>query len=267
MITSRHNPLAQRARGVRDGRDAARLFAEGMRLCEEAALSGLTIEAALFTEKFASQERGARLLANLRARAIDAVSEVSDSVLASVSDTKTPQGVALIACRPATDRESFERALPGAPLIAVLHCVGNPSNAGAMMRVADAAGADGVVSTAGSTDLLSPKSLRGAMGSAFRLPLWTGAEFSEVIAWCKSRGVVTASTDLGAERAHTEIDWRGARAIVCGAEAGGLKDDEAAATELRTRIPMRAPVESLNVAAALAVVLYEAARQRGFPFA
>ncbi|HEY9284843.1 MAG TPA: RNA methyltransferase, partial [Pyrinomonadaceae bacterium] len=222
MITSRHNALAQRARRVRDGRDAARVFVEGLRLCEEAARSNLAVEEVLFTEKFAAGERGARLLADLRAAARANVAEVSEGVLASVSDTKTPQGVALVARRPATDRESFARALPPDSLVVVLHGVGNPSNAGAALRVAEAAGAAGVVSTAGSTDLLSPKSLRGSMGSAFRLPLWTGARFDEVIAWCKGRGVLTVGTDLAAESAHTGIDWTGARAVVCGAEAGGL---------------------------------------------
>jgi TrmH family RNA methyltransferase len=265
MITSRHNPLAQRARSVRDGRDVSGIFVEGLRLCEEAARSGLAIEDVLFTERFASAERGARLLADLRAGGRVNVVEVSEGVLASVSDTKTPQGVALVARRPAADRETFERALPAEPLLVVLHGVGNPANAGAALRVAEAAGAAGVVSTAGSTDLLSPKSLRGSMGSAFRLPLWTGADFGEVLAWCKGRGVLTVGTDLSAERAHTGIDWTGARAVVCGAEAAGLADEEAAATDLRARIPMRPPVESLNVAVALAVVLYEAARQRGFP--
>ena len=264
MITSRHNPLAQRARSVRDGRDASSIFVEGLRLCEEAARSGLAVGEVLFTEKLASAGRGARLLSDLRARPGVKVAEVSEAVLASVSDTKTPQGVALTARRPATDGASFERALPERPLVVVLHGVGNPSNAGAAVRVAEAAGAAGVVSTAGSTDLLSPRSLRGSMGSAFRLPIWAGAGFDEILAWCKSRGVLTVGTDLAAERAHTEIDWRGARAVVCGAEAGGLADVEAASADLRVRIPMRPPVESLNVAAALAVVLYEAARQRGF---
>ena len=264
MITSRHNPLAQRARLARDGRDAGLVFVEGLRLCEEAARSGLAAEVILFTERLTRDERGTQLLTALRERA-SAVSEVSETVLASVSDTKTPQGVVLVARRPATDRASFERALPAEPLLVVLHGVGNPANAGAMLRVAEAAGAAGVVATAGTTDLLAPKSLRGAMGSAFRVPLWAGAPFDEVLAWCRRRGVRTVSADLSARQTHTEIDWAGARAVICGAEAHGLSHAEAAAADLRVRIPMRPPVESLNVAAALAVLLYEAARQRGFP--
>ena len=170
----------------------------------------------------------------------------------------------LLARRPRADRELLERTLEQNPLVVVLHGVSNPSNAGAMLRVAEAAGAACVVSTAGTTDLLSPKSLRSAMGSAFRLPVWAGADFAEAIGWCHSRAIETVSTDLGAAESHAEHDWRGAHAVVCGAEAGGLSAEEIALLRSRVRVPMRGPVESLNVAVALAVVLYEAARQRGF---
>jgi TrmH family RNA methyltransferase len=263
MITSRHNPLAQRARAVRDRGEGGLVFVEGLRLCEEAARSELGVEDVLFTAKFASDERGARLLSELHVRGAR-LAEVSEGVLDSVADTKSPQGVALLARRPACDRATFERRLASDPLIVVLHRVNNPANAGAAVRVAEAAGAAGVVATEGSADLLSPKALRSAMGSAFRLPLWSGAGFDEVIDWCRARRIETVSTDLCAGRAHTEHDWGGARAVVCGAEAGGLAPEEIARTDARVRVPMREPVESLNVAVALGIVLYEAARQRGF---
>lgn len=265
MITSRKNPLVQRARAVRErerGADAL-LFVEGLRLCEEAARSPLSVEDVLFTEGFASAPRGARLLEDLRRKSAR-LTLVSESVVVSIADTKTPQGVVLLARRPACDVVAFENALGSEPLVVVLHGVNNPANAGAMVRVAEAAGAAGIVSTAGTSDLLSPKALRSAMGSSFRLPLWAGAGFNDVIAWCRRRGMATVSADLGAALSHTALDWRGARAIICGAEATGLGENEIAATEMRVRIPMRAPVESLNVAVALAVILYEAARQRDF---
>jgi TrmH family RNA methyltransferase len=265
VITSRKNPLVQRARAVRDRERGVNdlIFVEGLRLCEEAARSPLAIVDVLFTEGFASDARGAHLLDELR-RKNARLTLVSESVVASVADTKTPQGIVLLARRPACDARAFERALGREPLVVVLHGVNNSANAGAMVRVAEAAGAAGVAATAGTADLLSPKAVRSAMGSSFRLPLWAGANFAEVIAWCKKQGVATISADLGATQSHTELDWRGARAIICGAEANGLDEDEIAATEMRVRIPMRAPVESLNVAVALAVILYEAARQRGF---
>jgi TrmH family RNA methyltransferase len=261
MITSRQNPLVQEARAASKGAAEDWLFIEGLRLCEEAARSGLPCVEVIHTEKFAEDSRAARLLAELRGFN-PRFNLVSEQVFASLSDTKTPQGIVLLARRFATDRETFEKSLHPNPLIVVLHRINNPANAGAMLRVAEAAGATGVVSTNGTTGLLSPKALRGAMGSSFRLPLWTNADFTEVISWCDMRRIRTVSTDLRATQIHTELDWTGARAVILGAEAGGLTAEEISVADERIRIPMQPPVESLNVAVALAVILYEAARQR-----
>ncbi|HEX5707811.1 MAG TPA: RNA methyltransferase [Pyrinomonadaceae bacterium] len=267
VITSRQNPLVKRAREVRDGRDRDSIFVEGLRLCEEAARAGLSIESALFTKSLSDVERGSHLLRELR-DAGARLHAVAEGVFESIADTKSPQGVLLLARRPRADLEEFERQLAAtsatAPLVVVLHGVGNPSNAGAMLRVAEAAGTQAVVSTRHTVDLFSPKSLRGSMGSAFRLPLWAGAELADVLAWCAARGIKTVSTSAGAGVPHTEFDWTQPSAVVVGAEGGGLAPTEVGATDASIKIPMRAPVESLNVATALAVVLYEAARQRGF---
>jgi TrmH family RNA methyltransferase len=263
LITSRQNPLAQRARAVRERGAEGLIFVEGLRLCEEAARSRLGVEDILFTEEFASNERGARLLEELRGAGAR-LAEVSEGVLDSVADTKTPQGIVLLARRPACDAASFVRSLKRDPLLVVLHGINNPANAGAMLRVAEAAGATGVVATGGTADLLSPKALRSSTGSAFRLSQWTGARFGELIEWCRGRKIETVGTVLDANQTHIEHDWRGGHAIICGAEASGLSAEEIAQTDARVRIPMREPVESLNVAVALGVVLYEAARQRGF---
>jgi TrmH family RNA methyltransferase len=260
IITSRKNPLARRARQVRAGREAGLVFVEGVRLGEEALRAGVEFEFALFTRALEEGGRGARLVEAFR-EACPHVQAVSESVLESVSDTKSSQGVVAVARRPRTGADVIERSA-GTPLVVVLHEVNNPSNAGAMLRVAEAAGATAVVTTRGTTDLLSPKALRGSMGSAFRLPLWTGATFDEALRWCSERGIQTVATDASASRTHTEIDWSPPRAVIVGAEGAGLSDREARAADACVRIPMRAPVESLNVAVALGVILYEAARQR-----
>ena len=102
------------------------------------------------------------------------------------------------------------------------------------------------------------------MGSAFRLPLWTGPTLEEALGWCNSRGIGTVATAAAARALHTELDWTLPRAVLLGPEAGGLSEAELRAAGEAVRIPMREPVESLNLATALAVVLYEAARQRRF---
>ena len=262
LITSRKNPLAQRARSVRDGREADSVFVEGVRLCEEALRACPGFDFVLHTRSLEEVERGARLLASLR-EVCPRLVAVSESVLESVSDTKTPQGVVAIARRPQSGAEALAR-VETTPLIVILHGANNPSNAGAALRVAEAAGATGVVSTRGSADLFSPKSLRGSMGSAFRLAVWAGATFEEALARCAARGIHTVATDARARATHTDVDWTTPRAVVLGPEAGGLTDEETRACDESLRIPMREPVESLNLTTALAVVLSEAARRRDF---
>jgi TrmH family RNA methyltransferase len=263
IIMSRDNALAKRARAVRDGRVRDSIFIEGLRLCEEAwrALGAEGIREVIHTERIAQDERGARLLSELK-NSDARIAVTGESVFSSISDTKTPQGVVMLAARPDTGPGALLKNRNAVPLIVVLHRVNNPSNAGAILRAAEAAGATAAVLTEGSADIFSPKALRGAMGSSLRLPLWTGARFQEAVEWCKGRGVKTVCTDLRAPRAHTEIDWTVPAALVLGEEAAGLTPEETAAADEALRIPMRPPVESLNVAVAAAIVLYEAARQR-----
>src|SRR5215212_8791404 len=154
-INSRKNQLAQRARAVRDGREKEFVFVEGVRLCEEALRASVVFEAVLYTRTLKEGGRVHALLERLREVCRD-THAVSEEVLESVSDTKTPQGVVALARRPRTGRERIEQAV-GVPLVVVMHRANNPSNAGAVLRVAEAAGATGVILTEGSTDPLSPK--------------------------------------------------------------------------------------------------------------
>lgn len=260
-ITSRDNSLLRRARAVRDGKEDDAIFVEGLRLCEEALLSGLEIEAVIFSEEIARKERAAQLIEQLGA-VCDKLASVSEKLLDSISYTKTPQGIVLLASRPAHNESSFAERQPALPLLVVMHRINNPVNLGAILRTAEAAGATGAISTANTSDPFSPKALRGAMGSAFRLPIWTGASYTQVVDWCVARGIKTIAATAGAARAFTEFDWRDASAIIVGSESEGLTEAEIALAGEAVRIPMDGAVESLNVAVATGIILYEASRQR-----
>jgi len=190
------------------------------------------------------------------------LASVSEKLLASISYTKTPQGIIVLASRPDWGRTKFESAQGEAPLIVIVHSINNPVNVGAILRTAEAAGATGAIATAHTTDPFSPKALRGAMGSAFRLPIWTGATYADVLAWCAERDIKTVCADVEGSTLYTEIDWQGPRALIVGPESTGLTSEEVSATGAAVKVPMQGRVESLNVAVATAVVLYEAARQR-----
>jgi RNA methyltransferase, TrmH family len=261
-ITSRDNSLLRRARAVRDGKIDDSIFVEGLRLCEEALSSGLKIEAVIHSEEIVRKERAAQVIAELGSLG-GAVASVTEKLLDSISYTKTPQGIVLLAACPASDEASFKTRQPASPQLVVMHGVNNPVNVGAILRTAEAAGVTGAIATANTSNPFSPKALRGAMGSAFRLPIWTGLDYADAIAWCAEGGVRTIAASAHAPRLFTEIDWRGATALVVGPESSGLSPEEIALAAEAVRIPMQGSVESLNVAVATGVLLYEASRQRG----
>jgi TrmH family RNA methyltransferase len=260
-VTSRDNSLLRRTRAVRDGKLKELIFVEGLRLCEEALASGLKIDSVVFSEEIARKERAVAVLQEL-GRVCGQLAAVSEKLLASISFTKTPQGIILLASRPACDRAPFEHAQPAAPLIVVVHGVNNPVNVGAILRTAEAAGATGAIATAHTADPFSPKALRGAMGSAFRLRVWIGPTYQDVLTWCAQHDIATVCADVEALMAYTAIDWTRPTALLLGTESTGLTPAEISAATASVTIPMHGQVESLNVAVAAAVVLYEAVRQR-----
>ncbi|HXI22986.1 MAG TPA: RNA methyltransferase [Pyrinomonadaceae bacterium] len=261
-ITSRDNSLLRQAREVRDGKARESIFVEGLRLCEEALRSNLNIEAVIYSEHIARKDRAANLIHELESIAATTAS-VSEKLLESISYTKTPQGIVVIAARPQLTETQFKATQSTNPLLVILHGINNPVNVGAILRTGEAAGATGVIATRGTSDPFSPKSLRGAMGATFRLPVWTDAEFQEVIDWCRAHKIQTAAAaTVNAKQSYVDFDWRIPTALVMGAESAGLSEKEVAATDESVNIPMQGSTESLNVAVAAGILLYEAYRQR-----
>jgi TrmH family RNA methyltransferase len=261
QITSRDNSLLRQVRAVRDGKIEELIFIEGLRLCEEAHRSDLAIEAVIVSEELLRKERAAAAIGELSGVS-KRVASVSEKLLESVSYTKTPQGIIVLAQRPLASEERLAARLGAHPLIVVLHQINNPVNVGAIVRTAEAAGATGVITTKNTSDPFSPKALRGAMGSAFRLPMWSGVEFGEMIAWCRKHGIVTVCADVEASTCYTESDWTGPSALLLGPESTGFTDDELESADKRVSIPMQGAAESLNVSVAAGILLFEAARQR-----
>ena len=261
IITSRDNALLRQARSVRDGKTDALIFVEGLRLAEEALHSGLEIEAVIYSEQIGEKERAARFLEEV-ALVCDRLAVVSEKLLATISYTKTPQGILLLAKQPKSGRAKLESRNGGATLIVILHGINNPLNVGAILRSAEAAGATGVITTTTTADPFSPKSLRGAMGSAFRLPIWRDASYEDALTWCVAHNVKTVCASVRAKTLHTEVDWKIPRALIVGPESTGLSAEDLAAAGEAVRIGMHGSVESLNVGVAAAILLYEAARQR-----
>jgi TrmH family RNA methyltransferase len=263
-ITSRDNQKIKIAKKVRDGKVDDSIFIEGLRLAEEALRSDLEISDIFFTEDFGKTARGKALL---QKAAKFNLFEVSENIFDSLSDTKHSQGIVVISAKPETGKSIVKASLQNNarefPLVVLLHQINNPSNLGAILRTCEAAGASGVILTENSVDVFSPKALRGAMGAALRLPVWKDADYFEALDWAKEKNLVSICADINAEKSYTETDWKKPLLLIFGSEAHGLDENERAKTDESLIIPMENDVESLNLAVACGVILFEAKRQIG----
>jgi TrmH family RNA methyltransferase len=260
-IVSRDNSLLRQARAVRDGKVDELIYVEGLRLCVEALKSKLEIEAVIASEELIRKPQASESFAAL-SRTSRRVATVSEKLLESISYTKTPQGIVVLARRPEASRERLAASATNNALLVLLHQINNPVNVGAVLRTAEAAGATGIITTKNTSDPFSPKSLRGAMGSAFRLPVWRDARFDEAVSWCRAKKIDLVGTDADSSTRHTDFNWTRKCALVLGPESTGLTSHELKDMDETVSIPMHGEVESLNVSVAAGIILYEAARQR-----
>ena len=274
-ITSKQNPLIKRLRRVRTGNENHHVFIEGVRLIEDALEAGVHFESVAFTPTLEASERGARLLDRLLHVPCRGAF-ISQQVLEAIADTESPQGVVAVVSRPHRDVEEMFESSP--PLLVIADGLQDPGNLGSIVRTAEAAGASGVLTTRHTVDPFNLKALRASMGSAFRLPVAAHIKPEVLAQVCKERGVRLLATrpqarpliedvaNLQTVLTYTDADLTGPLAFVLGREASGLSEGMSTQAEEFLHIPMAAGIESLNVAAAATVLLYEAARQRGFRF-
>ncbi|MCR5477386.1 MAG: RNA methyltransferase [Lachnospiraceae bacterium] len=184
---------------------------------------------------------------------------LSDAVFEKVSSMKTPQGVLAVLKRPAY---SWGREGSAPALYLVLEDVQDPGNVGTMFRTAEAAGVTAMLLTPGCAEPLSPKVVRSAMGSVFRMP-FTVLPMKEILEALRSRNVRTFAAHLLGKASYTDCDFTSPSALLIGNEGNGLTPETANAADELLRIPMAGQVESLNAAVSAAVLMYEAKRQRG----
>jgi len=254
-ITSRQHPIVRAFKTAARG-DAGVLL-DGWHLLHDAADAGLAIS----TVAIMDTPHDAANLALLEqlSRTGDVVT-VSQAVMDALSPVRTPSGVvALAQARPYVLDDLL---LPPPALVVVASAVQDPGNAGAIVRSAEAGGATGVIFTGASADPWSWKALRAAMGSTFRMPVLRHGDVMRTCDELRRAGLqVQAAVPQGGIALH-RADLRPATALIMGGEGGGLTHDVLLLADEHVTIPMQPPVESLNVAVATALLVYEARRQR-----
>jgi TrmH family RNA methyltransferase len=190
------------------------------------------------------------------------VSEITDRAAAAMSETVTPQGI--LAVCDLVD-QPVDAALAGSPmLVAVLYGIADPGNAGTVLRVADAVGADAVLLAGDTVDPHNGKCVRATAGSLFHLPVARTRDAGDALAACRTAGLQLIAADGHAtddlDTAADQGRLAGPTAWVFGSEAHGLPDELRAATDRALRVPIHGAAESLNLATAAAVCLYTTAR-------
>lgn len=186
--------------------------------------------------------------------------EVSDSVFAAVSDTKTPQGILCVVRMPEYHKEDLFSEQGG--LYLVLENIQDPGNLGTMLRTGEGAGISGVILSRDTVDLFNPKTIRSTMGSIYRVPFLIADDLGAMIKEMKKSGIHTCAAHLKGTEAYDHFDYTQSTAFLIGNEGNGLTDVTATLADTYVRIPMEGKVESLNAAMASGILLYEAARQR-----
>ena len=238
-----------------------RFLAEGPQAVREAlGLAGNVVE--LFVTGEAVGRHGELIAAAGAAATPVPVHRVSGQVMSAIAQTVTPQGVVAI-CRFLDVPLSLD---PAPRLVALLAEVRDPGNAGTVIRVADAAGADAVVLTRSSVDVYNPKCARASAGSLFHLPVTVEADVAETVAALRAAGVQVLAADGAGPADLDDLDAAGELAAptawLFGNEAWGLPSELRALADQVVRVPIHGRAESLNLATAAAVCLYASARAR-----
>lgn len=191
---------------------------------------------------------------------------VSRKLFDSIAETKNPQGIIALAERPkwSLDRikTRIEESSIAVKIILYLSQINNPSNLGAVIRTAEAAGIAGVITSPGSADAFSAKSIRGSMGSVFRVPIVESMDLKTLFDLAAEYQLQMVGLDTRGDISIYQYDWKQPVILVVGSEAHGITENELSQVVKGLVIPMESTVESLNLAVSVGITLFEAKRQR-----
>lgn len=263
IITAQNNPKIKYIRKLaqRNFRKKERkLVVEGVRLLEEALTSSWHTECLFYTADAVQSERGVRLLETAKSKGVE-VYQVTDAIMAELADTETPQGALAVMWQP--DYTSADvLPLGQQPLVVVVDGVQDPGNLGTIIRSADAAGATGVLLLKGTVDIYNPKTLRSTMGSIFHLPVVTAEDIPDVLGYLTSVGLTLIVGEPCGGVPIYNVNLKVPVGLVVGNEGAGPGEEVFMSNHQKVTIPMPGRAESLNVAMATSIMLYEAVRQR-----
>jgi TrmH family RNA methyltransferase len=262
IITSLQNPRLKRLVRLRDRRprDEEKAFlVEGYREVRRALEKKVALDEVYFSRDWFLGENEPALLAAAEAAGAR-LYELSKDAFAKVAYRERPDGILAVA--PQWKRELGDLVLSPNPFVLVVEAIEKPGNLGTILRSADAAGCDAVIVCDAVTDLFNPNVVRASTGVLFSVPCVVD-EGPRVLAWLRERGLRTVATTPSAEVLYSDTDLKGPLAVIMGGEQYGLSEFWLKNADVPVRIPMAGQADSLNVAMAALITLFEAVRQRG----
>ncbi len=255
FLTSRNNESVKSAAALKNAdarRENGLFLLEGARLCDDAVRSGMHITDAFFTQD--AMHKYPEECKNLQ-QAADRCRLINDAVADRLADTKNPQGVFCV-CKTLDKTKDIDKIKYNG-IYALTDSLQNPDNLGALARTAEALGADGLI-LCGGCDLYSPKALRASMGSLLRLPVFEADDAVCLVQTLQAKGmrVFASVVDAAAKPVQSVPKGEGC-VVVIGNEGNGVSQEVIDAADERVTIPMKGRAESLNAAAAAAILLWE----------
>jgi TrmH family RNA methyltransferase len=235
-----------------------RFLIEGLRLCEEAANSGWPIESVLYTTSFEEKPRGMNLLKKLN-QSNAVLIQVKSQTISKLSDTVTAQGIVCVAkVKRFPVKDLWERKMK---LIVALDGIRDPGNVGTLIRTADAFDVDGMILSGDSVELFNPKLVRSTMGAIFRIGIFEEVDLEKILLKLKERKFRIVGTDVKGGKNLDKFTPAGKICLLIGSEAKGLNEKLFQLSDEVIHIPTRGRSESLNVAVAGGILLYEIKRK------
>ncbi len=260
-ITSLQNPRVKQLVKLRDRRprDEAGVFlVEGYREIRRALEKKIPLRELYFSPDWFLGENEPALIAEAKEAGAQ-LYELAKDTFAKVAYRERPDG--LLAVAPQWRRALDDLTLPPEPFLLVVEAIEKPGNLGTILRSADAAGCDAVIVCDPVTDIFNPNVVRASTGVLFSVPLVV-EESARVQRWLQDRRIRTVATTPAAEKIYSDVDLRGPVAVIMGSEQYGLSDFWLQHADVPVRIPMAGQADSLNVAMATIITLFEAVRQR-----
>jgi TrmH family RNA methyltransferase len=267
LISSAANPVSKRMRLLADRRHRRRegaFVVEGIQPVWQAVEAGAEVETFVLAPDLLARSpggaRAAAMIAGQEARGAR-VTRMTAELFTRLSGRDGPSGLAAIARARPAGLDSLPVA--AGSLFVALHEIANPGNLGTIIRTANAAGAAGVVLLGASTDPYDPAAVKASMGALFTVPVVSQPAVADFFRWAEAAGVTVLTTSGGAADSFWDVPCPRPAAFLLGSEGTGLPAEILGRGDRQVRIPMTGTAESLNLAVAAGLLLYEAQRQAG----